>query len=305
MSQVPERIELLRRRKFGEVLGDTFAFIRLNLAVILKVHLLLSLPIILVTAGIFLLAFRDHFSLLHTVDSGPFVDSVAWRDDMTTWGIGRLFAMLALIPVSTNTFLVVDRYQRSATGKVTFEEVWALARKKYLPVLAAKLLMAPIIFFTGLLLIIPGIVFYTLFLCVELLIIQHNFGVIRAIGRSSQIMGKFFWGAFGANILFLLVYLLFTSLMHLPVSIAEEAAELSTDTIDLDNPWALAALSFRVFNTIIGYVIYTIPTVAMALMYFSIREESSQATIMERIRAIGTEKKKRQHNEYSLGDEQY
>lgn len=305
MSQAPERVELLRKRKFGEVLGDTFAFIRLNLGVLLKVHLLLSLPVIILTAGVFVLAFRDNFSLLHTLDSGPFVDSVAWREDMTTWGIGRLFAMLALIPVSTNTFIVVDRYQRSATGKVTFEEVWAVGRKKYLPVFAAKLVMAPIIFFSGLILVLPGIAFYTLFLCVELLIIQHSFGVFRAIGRSSQIMSKFFWAAFGANILFLLVYLLFTSLMHLPVSIAEEAANLSTDTIDFENPWALAALSFRVFNTIIGYVIYTIPTVAMALMYYSVREESSQASIMERIRAIGTDKKKKQQPEYSLGDEQY
>ena len=83
MSQATERIELLRKRGFGELVGDTFAFIRLNLAVILKVHFLFSLPVIIVTAGVFLLLFRDHFSLLHTIDSGPFEDSIAFRDNFT------------------------------------------------------------------------------------------------------------------------------------------------------------------------------------------------------------------------------
>ena len=132
MNSVTERIELLRKRTFGEVVGDTFTFIRLNLAVILKVHFLLSLPMILVTAGIFVALFRDNFSLIHTIDSGPFVDSVAYRDGWERWSISTLFSMMAILPVSTNTFLVIDRYYHSSTGKVTFEEVLAIAKKKYL-----------------------------------------------------------------------------------------------------------------------------------------------------------------------------
>ncbi len=196
MSPATERIELLRKRSFGEVVGDTFAFIRLNLAVILKVHFLFSLPVILVTAGIFLLLFRDHFSLLHTIDSGPFEDSIAFRDDFTNSAVSIFFSMMAMIPVSTTTFLIVDRYYHSPTGKVTFEDVVAIAKRKYLLVLAAKLVIAPIIFFTSLILVLPGLAFFTLFMCVELLIIQHNYGIFKAIGKSSNIMTKFFWSPF-------------------------------------------------------------------------------------------------------------
>jgi hypothetical protein len=303
MNLVTEKIELLRKRKFGEVVGDTFTFIRLNLAVILKVHFLLSLPVIIVTAALFVVLFRDHFSLLRTIDSGPFIDSIAFREDVTNQFISLLFSMMALLPVSITTFLIVDRYYHSKTGKVTFEEVMQVAKRKYLPVLAAKLLVAPIIFFTGLILVLPGIAFFTLFLCMELLIIQHNYSIFKAIGRSSSIMSRYFWAPFLNNLLFLLIYLIFTSLMQIPVGLLEEAAHLTTGSFDLDSPWTIVALSLRTFNTIVGFVLYTIPTVAMAMMYYSIRETSSQATIMDRILAIGSEKKKTP--EYKLGDEQY
>jgi hypothetical protein len=304
MNPVTERIELLRKRTLGEVVGDTFTFIRLNLAVIFKVHFLLSLPIIIVTAGIFLVLFRDYFSLLRTIESGPFVDSIAFRDDVTTRTVSMLFSFMALLPISTNTFLIVDRYYHSKTGKVTFEEVLAVAKKKYLPVFVAKLVMAPIIFFTGLILVLPGIAFYTLFLCVELLIIQHHYGIFKAIGRSSGIMSRYFWNPFLYSILFLSIYTLFTSMIELPVGLLEQATNLTTGSVDIDSPLTIVALSLRAFNTIAGFMLYTIPTVALALIYYSIREASSQATIMERIRAIGTEKQK-QKKEYKLGDEQY
>jgi hypothetical protein len=298
-----EKIVLLRRRSFGEVVGDSFAFIRLNLAVILKVHFLISLPIIIVTAALFVLLFRDHFSLIRTLSSGVFVDSVAFRDDMSNFAVARLFSLFAMMPVSINTFLILDRYSKSETGVVTFEEVTALAWRKYLPLMISKLIMAPIIFFSGMFLILPGIAFFTLFMCVEMLIIQHNYGIFKAISRSSSIMSRFFWTPFLFNLVFLGVYLLFVALMQLPVVVLEQATDLTTEMIDPDSFWSIAAMSLRTFNTILGYVTYTIPTVAMGVLYFSLREKASQASIMERIRNIGLEKNTK--NEFSLGDEQY
>ncbi len=140
-------------------------------------------------------------------------------------------------------------------------------------------------------------------MCVELLIIQHNFGIFKAIGRSAGIMSRFFWMPFLFNLVFLGVYLLFVGLMQLPVMVLEEVTNLTTGRIDPDSFWSIAAMSLRTFNTILGYITYTIPSVGMGVMYFSLREKASQASIMDRIRSIGMEKTKK--NEFSLGDEQY
>ena len=299
----PDKIELLRRRTFSEVIGDMFTFIRLNLALILKVHFLLSLPIIILTAGIFVLLFRDHFSLVRTMSSGVFQDSVAFWDDFKTTAVDSMFSMFAVMPVSINTYIIMDRYSRSTTGQVSFEDVWTVFKRKYMPVMIAKLIVAPIMFFTGILLFLPGIAFFTLFLCVELLIIQHGYGIFKAIGRSASIMSKFFWTPFLFCLLFSITYFIFIGLMQFPVMILESVTDLTTGRIDPDSIWSIIAISLRTFNTILGYVVYTIPTVGLSILYFSLREKASLASIMDRIRGIGMEKKIT--NAYSQGDEQY
>ncbi len=298
-----EKLELLRRRKPSEIIGDAFTFIRVNLAILLKVHFLVSLPMILVIAAGFLLLFRDQFSLLTTIQSGPFVDAIAVRDSASRYMVSVMFSMLATMPISINTYAIVDVYSRKEDGAVTFEEVWGVLKKKFLPLLGLKVVTAIMIFSAGLFLFIPGLIIYSFLVCAELLIIQHGYGVFKAIGRSFSTMYKVFWDHIWLNILFLAVFVMFGFLMGLPVTLLESMAGFTTGTIDIDSPWTIMAMALRTFNTILSYVIYTIPTVVMAIQYFTIREKLSKASIVERINKIGLEKSK--INEYALGDEQY
>jgi hypothetical protein len=309
------RLELLRRRTFGEIVGDTFAFIRLNLAVILKTHFLISLPIILVTAAIFLLLFRDYFTLLRTIEHGPFIDTTHEQDVWITRLVMGTFSLLAITPISINTFAVVACYQRSSTGVVTFEEVWQVVRRKYLLVFLAKIIIAFIVILSGIFLLVPTFMFYTFFLCVELLIIQHNFSPFKAIGHSTNIMSKYFWMPLLVNLLFLLVFSLLTGfgfqnifggngIMELPIYLLDSVTNYTTTVRDENGVMTIVFLSLRTFNLIAGYILYTIPTVASAILYYSIREKLSQANIMDRIRNIGLEKKKKV-NEFQLADEEY
>ena len=67
-----KQLNLLKARNFGEKISDAFSLIRINLGVMLKAQFLISLPIIIVTAALFVLVFRDYFSLLSSIESGPF-----------------------------------------------------------------------------------------------------------------------------------------------------------------------------------------------------------------------------------------
>lgn len=298
-----EKINLLKRRSFSETVGDAFTFIRTNLAILIKVNFLISLPLILIIAGAFLLLFRDHFSLLSTIQSGPFVDSIAMRDSFTTYMVSMLFSMLATIPVSISTYAVFDVYSRKEDGIVKFEEVAAVLKRKFLPLLGFKIVMAIAMVISGFFAIIPAFVIYSFLLCSELLIIQHDYGVFKAINKSFSIVNKVFWDVVWLNFLFLLVFVLFGVLMGLPVSLLESMSGFATGTIDLDSPLTIVAMALRTFNTILSYVIYVIPTAVMGIQYYTIRERLSKESIVERINSIGLEKTKK--NEFQLGDEQY
>lgn len=298
-----EKIELLKRRSFGEVVSDAFTFIRLNLGVIIKTQLLISLPAILVIAACFLLLFRDYFSLLIAIQSGPFSDLVSLAESFDRGLVSMLFTMLASMPVSITTFAIMDAYSRQQDGKLKFEDVLAVLKSKGLSLLALKFIIAIALGVLSIFLVFPALLFYTFFSFSELLVLQHSYPVNKALSHSYNVTYKVFWQLFGTQMLFFLVYYLFGLLMGLPVSLLENFAGFATGTIDLDSPLTLVAMALRTFNTILSYVIYAIPTVVIGIQYFSVREQLSKGRLMERIKGIGLPKTK--EKAYYVGDEHY
>ncbi|MEM0996873.1 MAG: hypothetical protein AAGN35_07335 [Bacteroidota bacterium] len=314
-------LELLKTRTFSEKISDAFVLIRVNFGVLFKAHGFISLPIIILFAALFVVLFRDYFSLLTTLESGPFADVLVRRENFARYSLFMLFAYLAATPVVIVTLAVVDRYSRHPEQKVTFEEVWSTVRQKFLKLFLLRLLIAPLAamaYFTlfmpmgpsltplnvtiSILMLFPGMAFITLFLPADLLILQHNYPVGKAIRRSFTIMGQNFWSAFGATVGIALIYLSFSLLMLIPGEVLKMVEELTVGYREPSSWWGIFLTSLRGFNTIAGFVLFAIPIAGIGIQYFTIRETVARAGIMERIRSIGVEEQK--VNIY-VEDEQY
>lgn len=291
-------------RTFSEKLGDTFKFIRLNAGILLQTHLFISLPIIILTAGLFFLLFPEYFSLISTVDSGIFIDEVRFRRENYSWVIQNiLFPALAVLPVSANTLLVMHLYDKTPDRKLTFQDVWKEVPGQFTRLMLAKLVMLPIIIiaefpvlfpeedaakiFLALFFGIIGMIFYTLFSCVEMLMLQHDYNVFKGMSRSSKIMGRFFWPTVGLNLVILIVYLFMTFAMEFPALIIDTLEGVSVLDMDMDGFWPIFSKALRAFSGIAGFLLFTIPAAAVGLNYFSIKEQTNRSNIMERIEAIG------------------
>lgn len=316
-----KQLNLLKARNFGEKISDAFALIRINLGVMLKAQFLISLPIIIVTATVFVLVFRDYFSLLSSIESGPFEDVLVRRDNFVRFLVFSMFAYLAASPVTIVTLVISDRYARSPNEKVTFDQVWQTTRQKFLKLMALRLILGPLTIMayfvpfmpmgpslTGLnitlsiLLLFPGIIFMVLFLAADLLILQHNYPIGRAISRSASIMSRNFWPAFSATGAALLLFLAANLLMIIPGKLLGMVEDLTTGYKDPQSFWTIFMTALRGFNTIAGFVLFAIPVSTIAVQYFTIRETVARAGIMDRIRHIGIQEVKQ--NVYAE-DEQY
>ena len=314
-----ERLNLNLSRTFSEKLGDTFKFIRLNAGVLLQTHLFISLPLIILSAGLLFLLFRDYFSLISTVDSGIFIDEVRFRRENYSWAIQNLlFPALAVLPVSANTLLVMNLYEKKKGEKVTFQEVWKQVPKQFTRVMLAKLVMLPIILFAQFPVLFPdddgakiflalffgivGMIFYTLFSCVEMLILQHDYPIFKAMGRSSKIMNRFFWPTLGLHVVILIVYLFMTFAMEFPAMIIDTLEGISVLDMDMDGFWPIFSSALRAFSGIAGFLLFTIPAATVGINYFSIKEQTNRSNIMERIQSIGVVQ---QPEDIYAEDEQY
>lgn len=300
------KLNLNKNRTFGEKLGDTFNFARLNAGVFLQVQFFISLPIIILFAGIFYLLFTDYFSLLGTIDSGVFIDDVSRRRENWSWFIQNiLFPAVAVLPVSATTFIIVDRYEQSESGKLTFQEVTKAIGKQLPKLMAAKLIMLPMILFLMLTVLLPEeigfkiffavllaplcIIMYTLFTCVELLILQHQYPIFRALSYSSKIIMRYFWASFGSNIVILIIYLFLTFAMEFPALVLDTLEGITIFDIDLDSFWSLFASALRGFSSIAGFLLFAFVSINASIQYFSFKEQNNRTNIMDRIRTIGEE----------------
>jgi hypothetical protein len=283
-----ESLKLLKNRTGSERISDSFNFVRINLAILLKTQVLLSIPVILLTAALFQVLLTDYFSLMDSIGTGPFEDDVARDAERTQWLVGMLFTLAAIIPITVNTSIVFDAYARANGKPVTFDAVWESFKKNFLRLYMARLIISVIVAATSFILIIPGLVMYNLFLVTEMLMLQNNFGIGKALNRSSTVMGKAFWTAFWVNLgigaIILAAYLAMQGL--LPV--LKWLASLVITDVGAGEFWEYLGMFIAALNTVLGYLLYMLSAAAGGIQYFTLREEIGRANIMERVRAIGT-----------------
>lgn len=281
------QLKLLKSRSIGERFADTFTFLRLNLGLLVKTHLLLSLPIILVLAGLFVLMFPADFSLLRSIDSGPFVDSVAKGDEFRQWSIQTWFNFSAFIPIAANTLIVMDQYARNEGKPVAFDAVFRSFSRNFLKLFIAKLVMGFLVMIGGLLLVVPALVIYTMFVCTEMLMLQHQFGVFKAMGRSWSIMTKGFGNSFFVNGGLFLMFGVFWLALQGMGPVYEFLASYFFDEVREDGAWMLIGRTVGVFNAVLGYMLFMVPAAGAGIQFFSLREEIAKTDILQRIREIG------------------
>ncbi|HHG85822.1 MAG TPA: hypothetical protein ENJ82_13830 [Bacteroidetes bacterium] len=316
-----KQLNLPKVRTFGEKFSDSFKFIRINLSVLLRAHFVVSLPIIVLTAGFFVLVFRDHFSLLQTIESGPFADSIVMRDNFTRFGVFTVFAYLAVIPVSIVTMSILDVFVKGNGEKADFALVMANLKKKYFRLFLLKLLISPLAILCAfliflpmgpalsgfnvalaILLFIPGLIFYNLFICADLLVFQHDYAIGLAISRTWAIMSRNFWTALPTSAGIMLLYFVFCLMLMIPLEILELIKGMTSGYVAPDSFWGIFLVTLRGFNTLLSLSLFSLPVVMAGIEYFTIRETNSRAGIMERIRLIGVSEEKQ--NVYAE-EEQY
>lgn len=283
-----ESLKLLKNRSGSERIADSFNFVRINLGILLTTQVLLSIPVILVTAALFQVLFTDYFSLLDSVGTGPFEDEVARDAKRTQWFVGSIFTMMAIIPITINTAIVFDVYARNNGKAVTFDAVWASFKQNFLRLYVARFIISVIVTLASFLLLVPGLVMYNLFLVTEMLMLQNNFGIGKALSRSSSVMGKAFWTAFWVNLGLLAIIGSAYLAMQGLVPVLKWISSLVVTDVGEDEFWGVLGMGVAVLNTILGYLLYMLTAAAGGIQYFTLREEIGRANIMERVRAIGT-----------------
>jgi hypothetical protein len=221
---MPAKIELLKVRDFGEIISDTFVFVRENLKPLLKCFF--------VFCGFFIAA-SALFSILQQLKMYSVITDATTLGPRSIFGatnplakffnleyfILLLLLMLTYFAMQITIFSYMALYKEKGNVPPTVEEVWGYFKYFFLKVLGSGILIAILLGIALLLCVIPGIYLYPVMALVFPIMIVENTTFSYAFNRSFKLIKDNWWQTFGSLIVMLLIMYVAAAVVILPVSL--------------------------------------------------------------------------------------
>ncbi|MCC8425203.1 hypothetical protein [Mucilaginibacter sp. UR6-11] len=283
------KVELAKTRDFGEIIADSFLFIRQNLKPLVSCFFLFCGFFLLISA---VFGMMQQLRLTEMINS---MDSSDGGATAVTRGFGRktfletsvmIIAMLltyTAMPVTILSFMTL--YKDKGNVAPTNEEVWGYFKYYFFKVLGGSIVNAIVLICGFILCLIPGIYFYpVLGLIFPIMIVEHTtYGY--AFNQSFRLIKDKWWTVFGALFITWLIVAVCSSIITMPFA----AVNIWSTFLQHTRHVHLSVLSI-VSATILGqlaHVLYILPLVALTLCYFSLTESKHATGLMDRIDQIG------------------
>ena len=277
-----------KTRDFGELLSDTFKFLRENGKSFLSINFKICAPFFI--ALILTNAYYTYVTLGMGFES---------YGNFTGFLIPAFINLIAVFVYITALYLSVFNYIKSyiANNGVVSEDDIKNELKKDLGSGLAVNLIVGILIFTGLLFIlIPGIYLgVVLTLALPILVFEQK-GVGDTISSCFQLIKDNWWFTFGALIVFGIIMYLINVVFQMPMIIymivgmisgLDAGVESMAESMQSKDP---ILMILTIVASIAQYLLYIITPIFISLIYFNLHEEKNFTGTFENIDRLGEDR---------------
>lgn len=280
-------IELAKPRDFGEIIGDTFGFIRQNFKNLVKNYFIFCG--FFIVAGI-LATTMSQYRIMNLqseiVRQGP--TTFSGISDM--WGSIVALLIFSLLGYCANIAIVtcfVSLYKHNGSVPPTTEELWSYFKQCFLRTAVAVLVTGVLFVFGFALCLIPGIWLFPIMGLIVPIMIIENSGFGYAFNRAFSLINNNWWVTAGAVfVLWLVAYI-----MMAIVSVPTQAVNIFREII---KPGQQAIPQLSLLTIILSAVLQQflqillmIPTIGFCLCYFNLSETKEGTSLLNRINKFG------------------
>ena len=293
MEQAP--VELRKVRDFGEIISDTFLFVKQNWKPLLKTYL--------VICGFFVVA-----SLLVTI-----FNQMRMVDTLTEYGTGYrrspfasifsfsyfLSVFLALIVYSImalTCFSYIAIYVQKGNQTPTISEVWGFVKYYFFRFIGCAILLDILILLGFIFCIIPGFYLMPAMSLALPVMVMENAGFGYAVNRSFRLVKGNYWLTLGVIFIMLIIVITGMLVLTLPINLFTVGTMLVTGSRLTYTSVILSAIAQH-----ICMVFNLLPGIGIAFTYYSLTEKAEGIGLMDRINNMGV----KDNNSRDLPGEQY
>lgn len=274
-------IELRRLRDFGQIITDSFTFIKENFRPLFKALLIICGFFILIGAVSTVFTYMSIMSPLMVN-----IDQYRVAANPVAFVISAFFNALILVLTQVFIYLVtfcyISVYIQKKNNTPTLAEVWGYCRYYFFRILGSGILIFLLLIAGFILCIIPGIYLSPITSLIIPIIVIENASFGYAFNKSFRLIKSNWWLVFGVLFIMSLIVGVGSSVVSIPLSIITVSGKflsLKSFTFPL-----LIIFSFLRSLLMLAYVL---PAVGICLCYFTLAEEKDGTGLLDRIGKLG------------------
>jgi len=281
-----QKIELAKVRDFGEVITDTFIFLKQNFKPLFK-YIIMFCGIFLVAAiatgaiFVFKAAGNTDYQNANTFDNSMFVGI------FTTIALVLVLALLCYISFITTIYSYIALYKAKGNIAPTNEEMWGYVKYYFMRVLGASILVFLITAVGLVFCVLPGIYLNITLSFVAPIMIFENTSFSYAFNRSFSLIRDNWWITFGIILVMGIIVGVGGMIFSIPLFVVQLLIALMHLTAN--KTLLYGGFGGAVIFSQLKYVLYIIPQITVALCYFNLVESKEAIGLLGRIDQLGTD----------------
>lgn len=279
------KIELAKTRDFGEVISDSFTFIRQNFKPLFKIVFTFCGLFILATAATYTLQQLKVLDLQKRIFENKYqtFDTMADRFGIE-YLLSMLFILISYALMSTTVISYMALYKQKGNIPPTTEEVWGYVKYYFLRVLLGIIVLSPLLLIATVLCLVPGIYVYPIFGLIFPIMVVENGSFGYAFNRSFKLINDNWWSTFGALFVMLLIMYVAYMVFSIPTIIVSVISVLTHGQVSSSPVFTVIASVLQQ----LAQVLYVLPLVTLVMCYFNLTEIKEGSGLIDRINHFGS-----------------
>jgi hypothetical protein len=276
-----QSIELRKLRDFGQIINDSFTFLKENFKPLFK-----SLFVIcgfFIVIGIISTVFTYmNFSTVFKFDMNSYNAQTQPMTYFISFFVMGLVAVLAQAFIHLVTLCYISVYLQKNNTTPTLAEVWGYFRFYFFRVLGSGILIFLLLMVGIMLCVIPGIYLGVVSYLIIPIIVIENSSFSYAFNKSFRLIKNNWWLVFGVIFIMSLIVGIASSIVTMPITLVTVG--------DKFLPLKGLKLPLIIISSILKNILmlaYVLPAIAVCLCYFNLAEEKDGTGLLDRIEKIG------------------
>ena len=288
-----EQVEFKKMREFGDIISDTFLFIRQNFVPLMKSFLCL--------AGLFILAGAISSIItqlqLASLNKGMAgIGRISSFDKLGDVALNYIFVIIFMILNYTAMYVSILSYIAVYIEKgnvaPTLAEVWGYFKYYFLRVMGSGVLMSVFLGMAFMFCLIPGVYVFPAFNLFFAIMILENGDFSHSFGRSFKLLSGEWWVTAGTLFIVYIIFYACTLFIQLPSLVMTMAKAFTNDPGNVNRP----LIFISSISQYLSQIFMVIPIICSALIYFNLVERKENLGLLNRIGGFG-QHKDNEHND--------